>query len=360
MIENSEIITKLLVALIVAYISIKFVAPILQLLWEQFFNNTQKPNVNLDILIERQKQLLRNGLTKKEPDSLQKKPRANKTLIAYQEYFQQLSSQKPHQQESINDVKKIFLLFDNLQWGEGIPFKSIQKNIEKDFAYSIDQSKISSLLKKLIEIDYLISRKGPHLPSFQEIMVTLELATIANEIFNESISNEYVLIKYLSQSWKISCLDIVKGFYSLLKQESNDKIEVQKNILENKIKINEADRKKIFTFMKSENNKFFQSKKDFLKNLNSSSRFFSILSPLVPPKDKNDLESARKIFYANPETSLEDIKKTYKTLVAARHPDKLSSYGIPDEFEPLVTKNFTIIQQSYDIILEKHNNNENN
>ena len=356
MMEYSEIITKLLVTLIITYISIKFLAPLLQLLWSQFFNNPQKSNVDIDILIERQKQLLRHGLTKKESTSLKDKPHSNKTLAAYQAHFQTLTSNKIDKQDALNDIKKIFALFDSLQWGEGPPFSFINKKIEKEFDVSIVQFKITALLKKFIETDFLISRKGGALPSYQEIMSALELAAIVNKIFDESENSEYSLLEKLSLLWKISCSDIKKGFLFLLHTPKDEQAKIQKDILNNKITIDETYRHKVFQIIKSDDNKFFRSKKDFLNNLNSNANFFSILSPLDAPKDKNDVDAARKIFYANKKTPLEDIKKAYKQLVAARHPDKLPSHGISTEFEPIATKNFAIIQESYDIILKKHEN----
>ena len=344
--EHSEIITKLLVTLIITYASIKFITPIFQILWSQFFNNPQKSNVDLDILIERQKQLLRHGLTRKEPNPSKDKPHPNKTLAAYQARFQTLTSQ-----ESIDDIKKIFSLFKNLQWGEGTPFESIKKNIEKEFNVSIVQFKTVALLKRFIETDFLLSRKGSTLPSYQEIMNTLEMAAIVHELLDESLSQEYNLIKNLSSRWNVSCSDITKGLLLFLKPNA------QKDILNNNIAISEKYRSNIFSIIKSDDNKFFRSKKDFFNSLNSKSNFFAILLPLNAPNDKNDVDTARKIFYADKKTPLEDIKKVYKQLVATRHPDKLPSYGIPNEFESIATKNFTIIQESYGIILKNHENN---
>ena len=356
MIENSEIIAKLIVTLLLAYISIKFMAPLVQLLWDKIFNSTQKSNVSLDMLIEREKQLLRNGLTKPESSPSQNKSSPNKTLDAYQSYLQKLTSDKNKNQKSIDDVKKIFSLFDNLQWGEGPTFEHIRKEIKEEFNISVNQSKITAILKKFIENNFLMSRKSSVLPNYKEVIDILELATIANELINESTSKEYLLLESLSLRWKISCLDIAKGLLLLMQPRSNSQTTIQKDILNGKIKIHGTYENKLFGIIKSDDNKFFQSKKDFLKKLNSSSIFFSILSPLDAPEDKNDLQRAKKIFYAHENTSLEDIKKTYKKMVAMKHPDKLPSHGIPTEFESIATKNFSIIQQSYDIILNKYEN----
>ena len=360
MIENSEIVTKLIVVLLALYLSIKFAAPILQLLWEQLFHRPKKSNVDIDVLIERQKQILRNGLVKKESIPIKNQSQSNKTLLAYQEFFQKITSEKDKNQESIDDSKKIFSLFDNLQWGEGPPFEHIRKKITEEFNVSIEQFKITTALKNFIENDFLLSRKGSALPSYREILEVLELAVIANKIFDESTSGKNDLTGHLGHLWKISPSDIIKGFCFLIRPQDTPPSETQKNILNNKLKIEESHKNNIFQILKSDDHKFFQSKKVFLKYLKLNAEFFSILSPLPTPQNKNDLQYARKIFCADEKTSLEDIKKTYKELAARKHPDKLSSYGISSDFESIATKNFSIIQQYYDIILNEYKKNETN
>ena len=217
-----------------------------------------------------------------------------------------------------------------------------------------------TILKNFVENDFLLSRKGDALPSYQEIIEILELATIVKKIFDESTSNENKILEHLSRLWKTSPSDIIKGFCFLLHSNDTSLIKIQKDILNNNIQIEKKHENNILHVLKSQDNKFFQSKKSFLKDLKSNTNFFSILSPLNPPKDKNDLQGARKIFYADEKTSLEDIKKTYKKLASKRHPDKLSSHGIPAEYEIIATKNFSIVQQSYDIILNEYEANERN
>ena len=360
MIENSEIVTKLIITLLAVYLSIKFIAPIMQLLWEQIFHHHQKPNIDIDVLVERQKQILRSGLGKKESSSVKKQSQPNKTLTAYQEFFQKSISKTNKDQESIDDGKKILSLFDNLQWGEGPPFEHIRKKIQEEFNTSIDQFEITAVLKKFFENDFLLSRKGTNLSTYQEIIEILELAVIVHKIFSESIANKDDILKHLGNLWKISPSDIKKGFCLLLQKKTDLQTEIQKDILNDKLQLDDNHRNNLFQVLKSDDNKFFQSKKIFLKNLKSNAEFFSILSPLEPPKDKHDLKNARKIFHADENTSLEDIKKTYKELAGRKHPDKLSSHGIPAEFETIATKNFSIIQQSYDIILKNYENNDTN
>ena len=356
MIDSSEIITRIIIALIIIYASIKFVAPLIQLFWEQIFTRSQRTNVNIDILIERQKQILRNGIVEKKSPPLQNQQRTDKTGVAYQKHFQRLMADESKEDESINNVKKIFSLFDSLQWGESSHFNGIKKKIEEEFHVAIEQWEISSVLKDIIKYDFLLSRKGNNLPSYREIIDILELAVIVNRIFDESISNGGPFIENLGRIWKMSAYDIIRGFCLVLRPKDTDPTENQKEILNKMFVLNQKDTAKMFEILKSDDKKFFIKKPIFLNVLRAKSEFFFILSPLEEPKDKHDLECAKKIFCINEKTSLNDIKKIYKNLAAKRHPDKLSSYGIPPEFESIATKNFSIIQQAYDIILNKYEN----
>ena len=358
MIDSSEIVTRIIIVLIAIYAGIKFAAPLIQLFWEQIFRRPQKSNVNIDILIERQKQILRNGVTKAEPSPLQKQKKTDNTMVAYQKHFQDLMEGDSKETEAIEDVKKIFSLFDGLQWGEGPHFESIKKKIKETFHVDIEQWEISSVLKDILKHDFLLSRKGTNLPSYREIVDLIELTAIVNRIFDEAISNGGPFIERLSLMWKMSSTDLIKGFCLALQKENSDSVESRQKILNKTIPVEHKDIVKVFRILKSDDNKFFHKKALVLKDLRSKSEFFSILSPLEAPKDNKDLEGARKIFCIDEKASQEDVKQAYKQIAAKRHPDKLSSYDIPPDFEPIATKNFSIIQQAYDILLNEYKNNE--
>ena len=206
----------------------------------------------------------------------------------------------------------------------------------------------------ILKHNFLLSRKNSNLPSYQEIIEILELATIANKLLDESISKKGPFLNQLSKMWEIPSSDIMKGFQILIGQDKKFLTSPHPDMLNEKIMIAEKDPTKIFEILKSDDKKNFQKKNIFFKDLRSKSELISIISPMKSLRDKNDLEYARNIFCIDEKTPLEDIKKIYKKLAAKKHPDKLSSYSIPSGFESVVTKNFSIIQQAYDIILNEH------
>jgi DnaJ like chaperone protein len=52
----------------------------------------------------------------------------------------------------------------------------------------------------------------------------------------------------------------------------------------------------------------------------------------------------------NRQSSDAEIKKRYRELVQAYHPDKISSKGLPDEFVQLAHEKFREIQSAYEEI----------
>lgn len=345
---QAELLTKLLLWLAIVFILGRVIAPFLfQFLREYFTGNKNKNSANLDVLIERQKKILSRGLSKKSAHISTSKEIHQKTVLSYKSLFQKVSNAKQKDQDAIEDIKKILSLIDEIQWGGGPEFTRMSKKFAQDFGVEISPTDLFNTFKNIVDKDFLLSRSGPHLPLFNEIMKVVELNALLDKLFTESLQNNGPLLNSLSKRWRVSPKDISRAltveFYP-----KKDKI------LSGSINLKESDRHKITKLLITEDKKFFQSRKNIMQNLVSQANFFSALSPINPPKDKNDISRAREIFYADDNTPLEEIKTTYKKMALKRHPDKLSSMGIPQEFEKVATKNFSAIQQAYEILLTTH------
>lgn len=62
---------------------------------------------------------------------------------------------------------------------------------------------------------------------------------------------------------------------------------------------------------------------------------------------------AYEVLGCSPEDSAEHIKKQYRQLVQAYHPDKIASKGLPDEFNQLAHEKFREIQGAYEQIKQE-------
>lgn len=74
---------------------------------------------------------------------------------------------------------------------------------------------------------------------------------------------------------------------------------------------------------------------------------------LIKSRYSNTLDNAYIILGANPQDSNEKIKKRYRELAQAYHPDKISSKGLPNEFVQLAHEKFREIQSAYEEIKEE-------
>jgi len=69
----------------------------------------------------------------------------------------------------------------------------------------------------------------------------------------------------------------------------------------------------------------------------------------------NEIDKYYKILNCTPESSIQDIKSSYKKLVKDFHPDTIVSKGLPEEFTDFATKRFREIQEAYEKIRQERN-----
>ena len=355
---KQELITRLIFTLAFVLIAGKIFGPILRLFWESLTGHKKKNHADLDVMIERQKQLMRKDLPKQKSSSPHPQSTPIKTVEAYNEHFRKLSASNSKNKSPLEDMKKIIFLLDNLQWGEGAAYATIVQKVKKDLDIEIPQENAFKAFKEMIRKDFLLSTDT--LPSYDQILRIVEVKILLETVIQESCQNKGKLLALMAKNNHILPKDVIKAVTTLVySPKTSNRKKIQEQVLEEKLslkkeKLTELENN-IFLLLKSDDHRHFRTKDDLFKEIASSALFFSTLSPLSPPKDKDDLARALEIFRANDETPLEKIKKRYKELASQKHPDKLSSLGIPPKFEAMATENFAIIQQAYDIILEKHN-----
>lgn len=68
------------------------------------------------------------------------------------------------------------------------------------------------------------------------------------------------------------------------------------------------------------------------------------------PTQDSTLNAAYKMLGVNKSTSDADVKKAYRKLMSANHPDKLISKGLPEEMIKLATQKTQEIKEAYDTI----------
>jgi len=69
-----------------------------------------------------------------------------------------------------------------------------------------------------------------------------------------------------------------------------------------------------------------------------------------PGRASNQARDAYQVLGLSPESSDEEVKKTYRSLVAKFHPDKIASKDLPEEFNAFAHAKFKEIQEAYERI----------
>lgn len=315
---------------------------------------------NLEAMIAHKEAMLRRGANKASGlinnDSLEtavKSKRKGKLEVELL-YIDKLERLKEKgSSEDLEDVQKIVSLFESLQWGEGKALVDIKNKFNKKFGVSPEQRVFLNHLKSLIKREVLVARKTKNLPVYQEIVNLLLTKTLLQSIcLNDEFSKK--LITELARKINVSSSCVAKAVAAILNKKEQ---EVYSSILESTEVFQKLNPQTLDVLISksllTEDKKYFISMKDLINNIASEASLFQTLSPLPELTGKNDIKGALKIFNLAPDSTKEEVKKTYKKLSMLKHPDRLASKGIPKSFEKIAHDNFTRIQSAYDILKNK-------
>ena len=339
----------------------KYIAPaIFQLIQDQFFGPKKRKNSDIDFnrLVENKKSVLRKG--ENEKTSLGKKENQKKdqkgAQALYQTQFQSLSSKKnknENELEEMDALKKVLSLFEGLQWGGSEDLKKLSSRFAKKRKIRIEVSELNNILKILLKRETLLARKTQKLPYLEEVLKALETAAFWKILLKELWEDEQAYIKFLSQKKKAKSKTIEQAILATLYPIMNSETDVPiEKIIKGKVSPMTPDKWEVSLkkFCLEESGKFFKSTQEYEEEILEYVELLKSVSPLPPLKNDKDLAGAFRILEVSEDTEFDIIKKKYKKLAILKHPDKLSSRGIPKEFEPLATENFALIQRAYDII----------
>ncbi len=348
-------------ALLALFIFGKVLAPTFGMwLWEKLFGSPKRNNRDLDFdqLIETKKAILRRGEPASREGQIQHpQKKSNPTQQKYREAFSHLSQKSNRteiEEEKLEQYKFILTLFDALQWGGGKEIHDISQKLSKKIGIRIEDTTVTHLIKKMLKYDWALLRKSNKLPTLNELTPLWECYLFWELILEELWGTGGKLTKSLQSKFHTSQKDLEKAIISIFSKIQNPQVS-PKQILEGKVDLITKEKLDVIApkFLLSEDLKFFQPKKEWLKKLEEEIIFYSSLTPLPPLKNDKDKEGAMRALGVTKEMELEEIKKVYRKLALLKHPDKLSAKGIPKEFEFIATENFALIQRAYDILKKK-------
>lgn len=359
--NNQDLIIQLIIISLILVFFGKTLGQIILAIFESIFSGKdRKKNIDLDRMIERKKQFLREtyksddsnnavGNRSVTKDTSRDGRKVNRTHHAYKEFFKNNNSTKDK-----NERLKVLSLFDSIQWGEGEEISSIKFDIEKYFSNKIEITTRDIMIsfKTILNEDTILSLRNKLIPTFDEVKLLIKSKSLINNIlFNSSSSqskNRLVIAKYIG----VNTVVLNKSFlYFMCKNEKN-KDNLLLDILENKNTEKLARSLEIKTkkYLVSSDKKTFISMDELVEDVKAISKIFIALTQIPPITSKSSKEDAYKALGIDSKLELKDITKRYKSLISDIHPDRFAGMNLPSGFIKVATDNFSTVQNAYSII----------
>jgi DnaJ-domain-containing protein 1 len=354
---QTELLLRLGISLFLVFVIGKVFAAFLPNITNKLFRHGQQKNVDIDILIARQEEILRakSGLSgKSQKDEKNKKLTEEDTFsVLYMREFNYLRKQEKTNPSQIEDVKKVLNLCDNLKWGEGKTLREMKARISPKLNGAVELSDITLTVRKLIIEKAFFALKSGTLPTFVEIEKLVTSKIMADTLVKELNSGQFRLAKKVARTYnftpevlskaleyKIALLDGIEEELALKSvmqyQKSGDNIKMNK--------------KHFLSLGISSDQKRFLDFYSIIKGLKNEMELIEIITPVPSLKNKNDVETALKIFGLKKESSLEQLKVRFKQMALVKHPDKLASKNLSPALTKRVHNNFTQIQSANDLL----------
>jgi len=281
--------------------NIIFVLPLIYLLARGFQHiyldlKKKSPKVDFDDLVKQKEQLLLLTLGKTPLDN------SCKTFATYQE------KQGPGQE-------KILDIFKCLQWGEGPFQREVLDFLKKSFGVSCDFLIATSSIKFLIKNELLLNFKT--LPDYQKILELTSLVGLYKVLLVQN-SEQSVLKRAL-------IFQISGGEKQNLSPKEIDEALI----------------------------KLIKNDQDILEELFLYTKVIDRLKEVPPLKSNSDLKGALKIMGLPENSSKDDIKKRYRNLALAQHPDTFAELNIQGDLLKQAGENFNRINIAYKLLMAK-------
>ena len=342
MLLNKDFIIKVITALVFLFIIIKVLGPVLFSYFRSKMPGYVEPDNDIDAMIRRQKERLRAqyGLTGKTVHEGLPSPQRENT---------ESSHPTPHSPAADH-------IYKETKWGGGDFAKSIQGMITKNYSYTIAETKINAFVLLAEKKKWLRYLSSDNLESVESLKNYLSMIMIVKMLIEEVREKQFALVPKLAKKCHLRS----EEFALALQMKILMPLAAKKNIKESTIysdspvlhqfsedTMNEA----LEVLMSKEANLWAKGHNYFIEEMALHLNYAGLLHPLPKLAHKKDIEGARSILAVDEDMSMEDIKKIYKKIALSRHPDKIAGLKLPKPIELKAIKNFSVIQEAYDILV---------
>ncbi len=348
MFDKSQIL-KILGLCAFVFILTKALAPLLgETFWQMIFGSKKKKNsdIDFDALVTQKKAILRGGDgASGEVLSGSQSKKIGQTEEVIQKTYQELSKKStrtPEEEKKFEDLKAMIKILDALQWGSLPEVEAIVKKLSQLYSHRFDSAKVNSHFKFLLQKNAFLD-SSHQWQSVAKSLEILETYSVLKELIDATNLRDQ-----LAKKWQMKRGPLEKAIVLKItpKQTSLEKL-VKSQV----ITIAPLKDEALLSFLTLTPG-ILKNKNTLLNEFKNQAEIFHALSPLPPLKGKQDREGAFKSLGLSDKATIEQIKSRYKKLAQLKHPDTLKAKGIPPEFEPIATENFTQIKSAYDILIK--------
>ncbi len=248
-------------------------------------------------------------------------------------------------------------IFQETQWGGGALVKEIQFEINKNYSYTVAESKINAfilLCEKRNYLQYLSNENQAISLAVKNYLIILLLFFLLIEEIREK---KFFIMETISHKIGINSQELALALQiKLLLSASSKKVIKEERIFCDSLAIHqyaeETIREASETIAKREANLWAKSPSQFFEELSLALSYSSILTPLPKLKNKKDFETACSILSVSSHQPLQEIKKQYKKIALLKHPDKIVSQKLPKTLEKISIEKYNQIQEAYELIVK--------
>ena len=232
-------------------------------------------------------------------------------LVTLRDKIESLSEENDPKED---DYRWIVYLIDQMHWGDSDESREVQELIKSSFGMELELTVINKTLTYLLSTDSffkIIEIKEPKVG----LINLIGIHSLVSDIFFDNRNNLAIpLIEKLSVNQKT----ITKALKCLIQRSKKYPIDtIYNNVINDQSPLDRVDRRKKeeilleFCFIKGSSHP--KNLNTFSMELEEEVTTLRTILPIRPPKDKNDIEGALKVF----SQSLEDynfskVQKNYK------------------------------------------------
>lgn len=338
---NKDIIIRIVLGFFLIFIFIKVIGPVVFEILKKKMPGQYDEENDIDTMIRRQKERLRSqyGLSGEAARFISNPNESMST---------QSSSQPPS--------KEIEILYKESRWGGGGFAKDIQTIISKNYSYTLAETKVNSFVLIAEKKNYLKYLNSANQASSEAIKNYLSLVFLFLILVDEIRNKELNLLENVAKKCQIGKMEFMLALQLKVLFIINVKKPIkEERLFEGNFALHQFAEETILdaidTIFKKDANFWAKGHSTFFEELSLYLSYADIMTPYPSLLSKTDLTTAFKILKLNEDSDTEEIKRTYKKLAMAKHPDKIGHMNLPKILEKKAILKFSQIQAAYDIIM---------